>query len=51
MNTKRSPALQAKSHLTSFVDTENDTHTLLIVYYAGHGWSKVSTDGNIMLTG
>lgn len=51
MNTKKSPALQAKSILTQFVLAEDDRHTLLIVYYAGHGYSKVSTDGNIMLTG
>lgn len=51
MHTKKSPAQQARSIIAQFVVEEDDRHTLLIVYYAGHGWSKVSTDGNIMLTG
>lgn len=38
LNVKRSPQTQVNRHLATFVDDHNTEHTLLIIYYAGHGW-------------
>ena len=51
LNTRKSPALQAKQYLCNFVATENGPNTLLIVYYAGHGYSETDEMGNIKLVG
>ncbi|KAK5119198.1 hypothetical protein LTR85_007812 [Meristemomyces frigidus] len=43
------PELQARFHLAEFARAENGDRVLLIVYYAGHGYSNEDT-GNVGLT-
>lgn len=38
------PQKQLNKHLAAFVADYDDEDTLLIVYYAGHGWSKKSKE-------
>ncbi len=45
---KRAQA-QVNQHLANFVAEHDDKHALLIIYYAGHGWSEGS--GEITLAG
>lgn len=45
------PEQEARRSLCKFVCDEDKDRSLLIVYYAGHGYSKVNESGNIMLTG
>lgn len=43
LNTQKSAQLQIHRHLANFVYDEDDEHTLLIIYYAGHGTPDRST--------
>lgn len=45
-------AQQARTSLAAFVEKEDGTNTLMIVYYAGHGGGGYDNEtGNIKLTG
>lgn len=51
IHAERDPQPQAFRYLSEFVDDENGPQRLLIIYYAGHGWSKAADDGKIKLSG
>jgi len=53
LSSQRAPAaVIARAKLSDFVARESDPATLLIVYYAGHGYSQSEDDsGNIKLVG
>lgn len=51
MNTIGNPEHQALSHVADFVSRKDKKRKLLIVYYAGHGYSKVDDAGRIQLAG
>jgi hypothetical protein len=38
------PQKQLNKHLASFVHDHDDEDTLLVIYYAGHGWRKKNKD-------
>jgi len=38
-------------HLSKFILDYSDKSTLLIVYYAGHGWDKGGPEGEFVLRG
>ena len=44
-DSERTPQIQVNKHLADFVYDYNDTSTLLIVYYAGHGRPGESKGG------
>lgn len=45
---RRKAQVQVNRHLAEFVDNYDDTNTLLIVYYAGHG-KRVEPNGSMVL--
>lgn len=47
---RRTAQAQVNRHLAEFVDDYDDTNTLLIIYYAGHGRPGESP-GSLKLTG
>lgn len=49
LNIATSFQLQGSQHLSSFVSTYDGAHTLLIIYYAGHGHSSATASGSIAL--
>jgi hypothetical protein len=49
LNHKKRAQTQVNQHLANFVADHDDKHTLLIIYYAGHGWSEGS--GQMTLAG
>jgi hypothetical protein len=51
MHTRTSPQIQAFKLLSNFVDAHAAPRTLLIVYYAGHGYRSVRGTGHIALSG
>jgi hypothetical protein len=51
MNCETHPQEQAFQHLANFVGTQRQPRTLLIIYYAGHGYSSALRDGRIALSG
>ena len=53
LHTQSDPQSQAFRHLSEFVDDENRPNRLLIVYYAGHGFSRAADtrEGRISLSG
>jgi hypothetical protein len=51
MHSKTSPQKQAFKHLSNFVDAHDDPKTLLIVYYAGHGYESARGTGHLALSG
>jgi hypothetical protein len=51
MNCETHPQEQAFQHLANFVSAQRQPHTLLIIYYAGHGYSSALRDGRIALSG
>lgn len=51
LDLKSNPQHQAFRYLSEFVHEEDSTETLLIVYYAGHGWSEADDNGEIQLGG
>jgi hypothetical protein len=48
LHTRKKPQHQMTAALANFVRDHDDKHTLLIIYYAGHGWSD---GGHMMLAG
>ena len=48
LDTQKKPQHQMTAALANFVRDHDEKHTLLIIYYAGHGWSH---DGHMMLAG
>lgn len=40
INSKKSPEKWLTNYLSNFVCDHDHEDTLLIIYYAGHGWSK-----------
>jgi hypothetical protein len=51
MNTAKPPQQQAFQHLANFVVAHDKPRTLLIIYYAGHGYSSARGMGRIALSG
>lgn len=51
MNTARPPQQQAFQHLANFVAAHDRPRTLLVIYYAGHGYSSARGMGRIALSG
>lgn len=51
MHTRTAPQKQAFKHLSNFVDAHDDPQTLLIVYYAGHGYQSLTQPGHLALSG
>jgi hypothetical protein len=51
MNTDKPPQQQAFQHLSKFVADHDKPRTLLIIYYAGHGYSLAHDTGRISLSG
>ena len=45
------PQTQAFKHVSDFVYDEDGDRSLLIVYYAGHGWSEAANENSIKLSG
>ena len=45
------PQVEMSMHLSKFIFDYSDKSTLLIVYYAGHGWDKGGPDGDFVLRG
>lgn len=51
MHTRTAPQRQAFKHLSNFVDTHDNFQTLLVVYYAGHGYQSLTGPGYLALSG
>ena len=52
IDVKKRPQQQALAHLATFVYEEDDEQGLLVIYYAGHGYSDVNMkSGDMMLAG
>lgn len=51
MHTRTAPQRQAFKHLSNFVDTHDNPQTLLVVYYAGHGYQSLTGPGHLALSG
>lgn len=51
MHTRTSPQSQAFKHLSNFVDAHDHPQTLLVVYYAGHGYESLTRPGCLTLSG
>lgn len=51
MNDDTHPQEQAFQHLSNFVVDHREPRTLLIIYYAGHGYSSARNNGRIALSG
>ena len=51
MHTTTPPQIQAFKHLSNFVDAHAALRTLLIVYYAGHGYRSARDRDHIALSG
>jgi hypothetical protein len=50
----KKPTQQTSKFVTDFVYEHDEPDTLLIIYYAGHGWSKIAEPGekeNFLLLG
>ena len=45
------PQVEMTLHLSKFILDYSDKSTLLIVYYAGHGWDKGGPGGDFVLIG
>jgi len=45
------PQIEMSMHLSKFILEYSDKSTLLIVYYAGHGWDKGGPEGDFVLRG
>lgn len=43
--------MQMNLHLAEFLYEYDDPHTLIIIYYAGHGFSDMSKEGTLKLNG
>ena len=52
LHIEASPQLQASYHVSNFVMHNDNERTLLVIYYAGHGWYNHQTaPGDIKLAG
>lgn len=51
MNYKTHPQQQAFKHLANFVEAHKRPRTLLIIYYAGHGFDSGKDDNRMALSG
>lgn len=51
LNTKDSPQKQVFKHLSNFVAAYDNPQTLLVVYYAGHGYKSAKGTGHLALSG
>lgn len=46
ISSKHSPEKWLTNYLSNFVCTHDEKNTLLIIYYAGHGWSNSVGNGD-----
>lgn len=51
LNHERRAQMQMNLHLAEFLYEYDDPHTLIIIYYAGHGFSDMSKEGTLKLNG
>jgi hypothetical protein len=48
---KQKPQLQMNKHISGFICDYDDDNTLLIIYYAGHGYSALDPERKLILHG